>query len=188
MQVLLVHGYLAPAAILWPIGFALARARHAPVYFDYPSRRGPFERHVPRLRARLAAMSGPYAVVAHSMGGLLLHTGLLDFDGHWPTHIIHVAVPHAGSAFARRVDRVPLSRAVVPALAPATTGVPTPKHFCPVGTLAGERDTVVRPDEARLAGASHQTLPFGHNELLLRPATAAAILHFLQHGAFAEPG
>jgi len=188
VQVLLVHGYLAPVAILWPLGFALARSGHPPSYFDYPSRRGPFERHVPGLQRRLEAMRAPYAVVAHSMGGLLVHRALDTYEGPWPARIVHIAVPHAGSAFVRRVGGSRLGRRLVPAVRASSFGVAAPAHRCPVGTLAGERDAMVRPDEARLAGASHQTLPFGHNELILRPATAAAIVHFLHTGSFAESG
>ena len=187
MQLILVHGYLAPAALLWPLGRRLATAGFGFELFDYPSRRPPFERHAAALAERLAALSGPVALIGHSMGGLLIHRAVeLVPDANVRAQLF-LATPHRGAAAVRWLTRVPGASRLATGVVPGAFGVapaPAPLRGL-VGAIAGARDTMVRPEEAALPdGAPFLTLPYGHNELVLRSATSRAIARFLASGQF----
>ena len=185
MQLILVHGYLAPAALLWPLGRRLAAAGFTFELFDYPSRRPPFERHAEALARHLAAQRGPVALIGHSMGGLLVHRAVELVPDADVRAQIFLATPHRGTAAVKWLVKVPGVRRFATGAAPAAFGLDSATPRGPAGAIAGTRDTMVRPHEAALPGpAPFLALPYGHNELLLRSATAQAIARFLASGEF----
>ena len=185
MRLVLVHGYLAPAALLWPLGRRLARDGHDFVLFDYPSRQRPFGAHAERLADYLAGLSGPLGLIGHSMGGLLVHRAAELAPEVDVRAQIFLATPHQGSALVRRLGRLPLVRQVATAIEPGAFGVAHAPGRGIAGAIGGARDAMVRPHEARLVyDAPFLTLPYGHNELVLRAETANAIVRFLRTGVF----
>ncbi len=184
MQVLLVHGFLAPRALFWPLAGRLRRLGHRTDVFVYPSHREDLDTHAEALAARVREAEGPTAVVAHSLGGLVLHRAVA-LDPTLPlSRRVFIATPHRGCRVGRRARRSALAR-LLPATGKVTAyGCEPAPHAAPVGVVIGTRDLLVRPDEADLPGATARlTLPFGHNELLVRPQLAHAMARFLRTGA-----
>jgi len=186
MRLILVHGYLAPAALFWPLARRLARAGHAVEIFDYPSRTPPFDRHAEALWRRLAVDDGPLGLIGHSMGGLLIHRALAAAPGLDVRAQIFLATPHRGAAAVRRLAAIPGAWRFATGLPPGAAGVEIAASVRgTVGCITGLRDLMVRPHEAVLPFPSPcLTLPYGHNELVLRARTADAIVRFLGTGEF----
>lgn len=186
MRVLLIHGYLAPKTLMRPLQRRLSRFGHDASVFGYPSRRGTLQDHADALYAATARM-GPVALVAHSMGGLIVHRLLHDHPELAVTHRVFIATPHRGSRLAARSTRSPLWRLMGAAVRSAVRGVPAPSHVSRVGVILGSRDRTVSADEADLPDADDRlTLPCGHNQLLFAPQVGSAVNRFLRHGRF-EP-
>ncbi|MEZ4467864.1 MAG: alpha/beta hydrolase [bacterium] len=187
MRVVLVHGYLAAPAVLWPLARRLRRFDHEVEHFAYASTRGHLQDHAEAL-AKMIEKTGETAVVAHSMGGLVVHRALA-LERHLPvTDRIFIATPHRGCRAVRWTTASPLGKVMGRAIRSAVQGEPVPSHPARTGVIFGTRDRTVRADEADLAAAHDRLgLPFTHNELVWRPETAHAIRRFLAHGAFEEP-
>ena len=131
---------------------------------------------------------GPVAVVAHSLGGLITHRAMEMAPEAKISHRIFVATPHRGSAFARRGRESPVSRLLSPAARTASHGYPMPESPALTGVVMGTKDRLVSPAEADLKEAhARLELPFGHNELLMRPNLAHAVHRFVTKGYFEEP-
>ncbi len=185
MRVILVHGYLAPASLLSPLAWRLARSGFEPEIFDYPSRRPPFERHADALFDFVEQGARPFGLVGHSMGGLLLHAVSSRSEPAHAAAQVFVATPHAGSRWVRTFAIVPLLSGLVTAIRPSARGVGRPSAGGKRGSLAARFDYMVARDEGRLPGADdHLELPYGHNDILLRARSAALIARFLNAGHF----
>ncbi len=78
LTVLFVHGMGRTPASGWPLLWRLRRAGLATSSFGYVVTLERFDTIVARLRQRLVALAaqGPYAVVGHSLGGVLLRAAL----------------------------------------------------------------------------------------------------------------
>jgi pimeloyl-ACP methyl ester carboxylesterase len=187
MRVVLVHGYLAGPAIMWPLARRLAKMSHEVEHFSYPSTRGHLQDHAEAL-ALLIAGKGDTAVVAHSLGGLVVHRALALEPRLPVTHRIFIATPHRGSRVVRLTTATPLAKVMGRSIRSAAGGEPVPLHTARTGVVIGSRDRTIRPEEADLSLAHDRlTLPFTHNELVWRPETAHAIHRFLTIGWFEEP-
>jgi pimeloyl-ACP methyl ester carboxylesterase len=186
MRLILVHGYLAPTALLWPLARRLARRGHDVELFDYPSRTPPFDRHADALAQRLAAGHHPVGLIGHSMGGLLIHRAVAASPDIDVRAQVFLATPHRGAAAVRRLAAIPGAWRFATGMPPGAAGVDvTAPLRGTAGSVAGLRDVMVRPHEAALPFPSPcLTLPYGHNELVLRGRTADAIARFLDTGGF----
>lgn len=184
MQLILVHGYLAPNAFLWLLGHRLAAAGHTPRIFGYPSHRRPFDAHAVALAEAVAATPGPVGLIGHSLGGLLVHRAVERVPDAPVAAQIFIATPHQGSDYIRRVARLPLARRIAAAMMPGAFGVVPGPAIGHRAAIAGTRDAMVRPHEAVLPGVAFLALPYSHNELVWRARTADAIARFLVAGAF----
>lgn len=78
------------------LGFRLSRLGHEVWYFRYYTRSEKFNEIVKRLVARLHSLphDEPYAVIGHSMGGLLARASLPMLHDHLPFHLIMLASPN----------------------------------------------------------------------------------------------
>lgn len=78
------------------LGFRLQRRGHHVQYFRYYTRSETFENIVNRFVQWVNAVdaSEPYAVVGHSMGGLIARAGLPLLKNHPPVHLILLASPN----------------------------------------------------------------------------------------------
>ena len=188
MRIVLVHGYLANAAVLWPLARRMRRLGHQVETYAYPSHRGTLGAHAEGLATQLRKGDDPVAVVAHSLGGLLAHHAMTIAPDANVSHRIFVATPHRGSKFARRGRKSPIARLLSPAVRMASHGYPMPASEALTGVVIGTKDRMIRPEEADLAAAhARLELPFGHNELLMRPNLAHALHRFLTDGHFEAP-
>lgn len=103
MNVLLVHG-------LWrtPLSFVMLvrRLRHwgyHTEHFGYAAIAQPYDAIVARLRDRLDRLSarGSYAVIGHSLGGILLRSALSGMSGPPPQHFVMLGTPNQPPRMAR---------------------------------------------------------------------------------------
>jgi hypothetical protein len=105
MNILLVHG-------LWrtPLSFLVLvrRLREwgcAAEQFAYAAVAQPYEAIVHRLRERVErlGLSGPYTVIGHSLGGVLLRSALPQVRGVAPQHLIMLGTPNRPPRLARQL-------------------------------------------------------------------------------------
>ncbi|MEE2789516.1 MAG: alpha/beta hydrolase [Myxococcota bacterium] len=186
MNVICVHGYLAPKQIFWPIARELKVHGFRPQIHAYASHRGTLNDHGDALAGLLEKTADrPTSIVAHSLGGIVVKNTLTRFN--FPIeHLVFIATPHQGSAMSRLLRASVIGRFMSLAVK-HTAHAQYPKFSHPsVGIIAGRRDPLVKLSETRLECARHRLeLPFGHNEILLRRRTAKAIATFLRRGYFA---
>ncbi|MBI2331876.1 MAG: alpha/beta fold hydrolase [Chloroflexi bacterium] len=95
MNVLLLHGQGRTTNAMRLLGFRLSRLGHEVGYFRYYTRSEKFNDIVKRLVARIRSLpfNLPYALIGHSMGGLLARASLPILQDHLPFHLIMLASP-----------------------------------------------------------------------------------------------
>lgn len=158
-------------------------------------------------RARYQAQDLPQVhIVCHSLGGLVVRQLLVQAPELPIGRIVTLGTPHAGSRVARRLARYRWGRALLGHSLDfgldGTGLAPLPDRARPqIGALAGSlplglgqvlggfggvrHDGTVAVDETRSAGlADHLTLRVSHLGMLVSPAVAAQVRHFLVHGRF----
>jgi hypothetical protein len=103
MNLLLVHG-------LWrtPVSFLLLVRRlrqwgHTPHQFGYAAVAQRYDDIVARLVQRMDSLAGlgTYAVIGHSLGGVLLRSALPRLSGDVPRHLIMLGTPNRAPRLAR---------------------------------------------------------------------------------------
>jgi hypothetical protein len=103
VNLLLVHG-------LWrtPLSFLMLVRRlrewgHTTQVFGYAAVTQPYDVIAARLTGRLNSLAtkGPYAVIGHSLGGVLLRSALLQAAGPAPSHLIMLGTPNRPPRLAR---------------------------------------------------------------------------------------
>ncbi len=100
--VLLVHGLArTPLSLFW-LARALRCAGHPTHHFAYLALAESHARIVKRLQAQLrsSGAAGPYAIVAHSLGGLLVRAALADPGIPPPQHVVMLGTPNRRSRMA----------------------------------------------------------------------------------------
>ena len=114
MQVLLVHGMGRTPLSMVRLGLRLGAAGMRVHYFGYFAPAESVERMTVRLARRLHAMPGPYIVVGHSLGGVLLRLAIdrLPDGTRRPERLVLVGSPHGAPRLARRLSRWPVYRLV----------------------------------------------------------------------------
>lgn len=114
MQVLLVHGMGRTALSLYRLARELDSEGHKASLLGYVAAVEPFGRIVSRIHRRLAQLAregSPYAVVGHSLGGLLVRAALATSPvAHPPSHLIMLGTPNQSPRLARRHQRLWLYR------------------------------------------------------------------------------
>lgn len=107
MHLLLVHGMGRTKLSLVRLVWSLRRLGHTTEQVGYVAAIEPFARIVARTRRRLeavAAQGEPYAVIGHSLGGLILRAAL-DGITPAPRHLIMLAPPNQPPRLAQRLRR-----------------------------------------------------------------------------------
>ena len=205
--VVLIHGLWMPRHVCGYLARALRRAGFAPRLFGYPSMHASLDENAAALASYVVALDGvPFALVAHSLGGLVALRMLERARPAGLSRIVLLGSPVNGSAAARWLTAQRWSRPLAGHSIPAFTApgsVSAPAGIA-AGVIAGTlriglgallvrnlplpNDGVVAVEETRLAGAAdHITLPVSHSGMLLSPEVARQSAYFLAHGRFA-PG
>lgn len=96
MNVLLLHGQGRTTNAMRLLGFRLHRLGYHVCYFRYYTRIEKFSGIVKRLTDAIKKLPNdqPYALVGHSMGGLLARACLPSLREHPPFHLILLASPN----------------------------------------------------------------------------------------------
>jgi pimeloyl-ACP methyl ester carboxylesterase len=187
MHIFCIHGYLAPRAIMWPIARHLRKSGYPTTTFGYQSHRGDLLDHARAFAAVINEhTSGEIGILAHSMGGLIARAAL-PLLNRKPDRLLFISTPHRGCAITRQLRRTAVARWMSPAVKRTAFGLDTPLQSASCGVIVGSKDRLVRAEEAAITGVPSLSLPFGHNELLLRPKTANAVSLFMKHGQFERP-
>jgi pimeloyl-ACP methyl ester carboxylesterase len=110
MQVLLIHGMGRTALSMFRLGRELRQAGHSVRLVGYLAAVEPFAKIVRRVREECAraGVTGPYAVVGHSLGGLLARVALGENPAWFPVpvHLIMLGTPNQAPRQARRYGRL----------------------------------------------------------------------------------
>ncbi|MGB7991962.1 MAG: alpha/beta fold hydrolase [Candidatus Methylophosphatis roskildensis] len=200
--VVLVHGlWTGP----WVLGALRARLRNEgfSVYaFRYASVRAPLEA---TARAFARFIEGIRAdtihVVAHSLGGVVAHEGLLLHPCRG--NVVLLGTPWRGSRAAQQLERLPMGAALRGHVLGDWLDNPRSgwRADNPLGVIAGScgmgmgrlvapdlpkpNDGALSLDETTVDGARDRlVLPVSHSGMLLSARVSREIVHFLRHGRF----
>ena len=108
MNLLLIHGMGRTKLSLARLTSFLRRSGHTTEQVGYVAALEPFARIVARTRRRLEAIAArgePYAVIGHSLGGLILRA-VLDGVTPAPRHFIMLGTPNQPPKMAQLLRRV----------------------------------------------------------------------------------
>jgi hypothetical protein len=88
------------------LGFRLRRLGYTVRYFRYYTRTEDIARIVERLVNVIKTLptDQPFALVGHSMGGLIARASLSALNAHAPSHIVMLATPNRPSHLAQRMQ------------------------------------------------------------------------------------
>lgn len=187
MNIILLHGQGRTTAAMMLLGFRLHRLGYQVRYFRYYTRREKFAHIVQRLidTVNLLPQNEPFALVGHSMGGVIARASLPSLS-HAPVHLILLASPSRPPKMGPLARRNPLytyltyecgqlvtsaafyqglPEPTVPATVIAGTGGPRGMWF-PLGQEVN--DSVLTVQETRL-GSRH--------EMILVPALHTFIMN-----------
>ena len=103
MNVLLVHGLWRTPLSFLPLVLRLRSWGFHTGQFGYAAVAQRYDSIVARLRERLDrfAAAGPYVVIGHSLGGILLRSALPRITGPAPRHLIMLGTPNRSPRLAR---------------------------------------------------------------------------------------
>lgn len=206
MRVLLIHGLSRTPLSLLGLARDLRRAGHRTELVAYSGTLESYGRIVARVRHRLETAAGdrePYAVVGHSLGGVVVRAAL----DHWPVdrplprHLVMLGTPNRPPRLARRFHRwwpyrlvngecgqllaepAFFDRLPVPGV-PTTVIAGTKGWPRPVSLFNGTpNDGVVAVEETRLATAALIELPASHTFMMNNRQVRAAVRGLLARAA-----
>lgn len=200
--VVLVHGLWAAPWMLAVLrarlrdeGFAVHAFRYASVRAPLDSTARTFARFLENIRADAVH------IVAHSLGGVVAHEGLLLHP--CPGNVVLLGTPWRGSRAARRVERLPMGARLRGHCLGDWLDHPRPRWCAPnpLGVIAGSRgvglgrlfapdlplpnDGALTLEETAVDGARDRlVLPVSHSGMLVSSQVARQTAHFLRHGRF----
>jgi hypothetical protein len=199
MKVLLIHGLARTSLSLMGLERQLLTAGFAPEHFGYFAFAETFDQIVERLRLRLQTLAaqGPYAVVVHSLGGVLLRAALAGANC-CPDHVVMLGTPNQPPRLALHAWRVLPFRwftgqcgfnLTCPEFYRALPTLPCP--YTLIAGTAGPRgpwspfgddvnDGIVALSETRLGESDRiLQLPVWHTFMMNDPAVQAAVVRAL---------
>src|SRR5687767_11466868 len=103
MRLLLIHGMGRTPLSLALLGRRLSQQGHRVRYFGYAAFYESFARIVATICA--TASSQPYALIGHSLGGILARTALPALAHMPPRHLVMLAPPNQAPLLARRLHK-----------------------------------------------------------------------------------
>jgi hypothetical protein len=201
MQVILIHGQgRTPLSMIW-LGRRLGQQGHQVHYFGYTPFTQSFDsivsRFVQTVRAKTAGH--PYAIVSHSLGGIITRAALPHLADHLPEHLVMLAPPNHPAALARRMRAFPpyrwFTRDCGQRLGDETFYQTLPRPTVPTTIIAGTRgwpkrlsffegrpnDLVLAVDETRLEGCPQFLVQASHPLIMNSRQVAQLVLDILQN-------
>ena len=193
LPILLVHGVLCNAGVWHPFARWLRARGVRPVYaISYGPPLAAMELFAQQVAGKIDAILAAtgakrVAVVAHSMGGLVMRTYLREFGGAKIARLITVGTPHEGSMHAWLAMGVCLAQ-MRPGNAWLATLGPPPADAPPIVSLWSWHDSMIAPqtssridfgENVELAGVAHNALlrdPVVFERLLAEIARARGAL------------
>jgi len=132
-----------------------------------------------------------FHIVAHSMGGVVARQALLKFRPRKLKRLLMLATPNKGSAAARKLSNGIFRFSKTLGQISDAEGSYVRELELPtgieIGAIHAKVDRVVtRESSLPVPGTPLLEIYSGHNDLLIRPATARAALQFLSTGRFGE--
>src|SRR5262245_44302098 len=102
MHVILIHGQGRSPLAMIRLGRRLARQGHQVHYFGYAVFAERFDKIVQRYikTIRTETKGQPYAIVGHSLGGIITRAALPQLADHPPEHLVMLAPPNHPAAVA----------------------------------------------------------------------------------------
>ena len=96
VKLLLVHGLWRTPLSLYPLVRRLRRWGYHTEQFGYAAVAQAYDGIIARLvkRLELLAAAGPYVVIGHSLGSILLRSALARIDGPAPLHLVMLGPPN----------------------------------------------------------------------------------------------
>jgi pimeloyl-ACP methyl ester carboxylesterase len=110
MNLILIHGQGRSPFSMTLLGRRLRQRGFRVHYFGYVSFYEPFEQITERFTTTIRGKFGgePYAIVAHSMGGIIARAALPQLSEHPPRHLVMLAPPNRPPRMARLAMRIPI--------------------------------------------------------------------------------
>lgn len=107
MNVVLVHGLWRTPLSFLPLERGLRRWGHQADQFGYAAVAQRYDAILGRLVQRLERLAGegPYAVIGHSLGGVLLRSALARVSGPPPRHLVMLGTPNRPPRLACRLEK-----------------------------------------------------------------------------------
>lgn len=191
--IVLVHGFGAKRAIMWPLASRLRKSGFRVLCWNYLSLFAGIESHASRLSDFLAlqlSLEVRFHIVAHSMGSIVTRAAISRAPLPNLGRIVLLAPPNCGSPVARFASTI-VGSIVTPSRElsdRATSYVNQMPYSCEneIGIIAARYDILVPQKNTHLRGERmHETLCATHNSLLLSRAVCNKTVAFLRTGDFA---
>ncbi|MDC0948640.1 alpha/beta fold hydrolase [Gammaproteobacteria bacterium] len=205
LQVLVMHGLWQPAQVMWPLtAFLKHRGWEARSVAWSPTGRSLEENAAAVIEAHCQCRDTRYALVGHSMGGLLARM-MMSADSTLPVDcIVTLDTPHQGARSAQLIhEQVPFGESLLgKAWQNALDGVLPPwRQVCPLGQIICKEGSfwisrfapnsdlrqhgrAVSPDEAQLDGADTVCVDTDHTTMLINRSVFNQCDHYLRHHRF----
>jgi pimeloyl-ACP methyl ester carboxylesterase len=201
VKVFLIHGMGRSRFSLRGLARRLSSVRHEPSRFGYSVTRSGFEEiaeaWVRHVEQRVTA-GEPYAIVSHSLGGILTRHVLPRLPGGL-CRFVMLAPPNRQATMAIQLEQNSLYRLLTGEAGQRLAdgrfyaSLPNPSGSVPTLVVAGSRgrsdrcspfsgganDGIVSVEETRLAGAQHLVVSAIHTLIMNHPQTTRAICDFL---------
>lgn len=204
MHIVLIHGQgRTPLSMSW-LGRRLHRQGYQIHYFGYTTFAQSFDSIVSRFSQTVRAKTAgqPYAIVSHSLGGIITRAALPHLADHLPQHLVMLAPPNQPAALARRMRAFPpycwFTQDCGQKLADETFYQSLPRPAVPTTIIAGTRgwpawltffkgrpnDLVLTVDETRLEGCPQFLVHAVHPLIMNSKEVSQFVLDILQNCSY----
>ena len=193
-HVVFIHGIAAPRFVFLYLKWHLSRNGFSSRIFGYRSVFKTIPIHAETFTKYLQKIENDssidqFHIVAHSMGGIVTRQALLNYQPAKLQRFLMLATPNEGSAAARKMSASIFRFSKTLRQISDEEGSYVRELGFPscveVGAIHANVDRVVTRQSSRPhADAPYLEIASGHNDLLIRPATAKAIVQFLNTGDF----
>ena len=191
--IILVHGFGASRAVMWPFAQLLGAKGFRVRQWSYLSYFESIEKHASRFRGFInseLATENRFHIVAHSMGSIVVQTALKQSVAPNLGRIVLLAPPNRGSPVSR-IASYCIGRLITPTCELSDN----PSSFVnqlkrneelDIGIIAARYDVLVPINNTHLPQErAHVVLRATHNSLLISTRASELTRRFLSNGSFA---